>query len=142
MFILQEKPIDDTQTIIPSSMTNGALVCFEGIVRADKHEGKTVSSLLYMADAPLCTIEGNKIITECLSKFDVSQVICIQRTGLVPAGEKATWIGVLSPHRADAFDGCRYIIEEIKHRLHIWKKEYFTDGSAQWIHGKNNVLTL
>ncbi len=143
MFILQENPIDHVYLRnTHHSSLNGALVSFEGIVRSDKHDGKEVSSLLYIADSPACIIEGEKIINECLTQFSTSKAVSVQRIGQVNAGEMAIWIGVWSPHRDDAFKGCRYIIEETKKRLIIWKKEYFTDGTSLWIHGNQNSLTL
>jgi len=136
MFILQETPIDPVQikNITPNA-NNGALVSFEGIVRADKHQDRVVSELLYIADAPACMIEGEKIITEALSKFAINEAVCIQRIGQLKATETAVWIGVWAPHRDEAFKGCRYIIEEVKKRLLIWKKEFFADGTSTWVQG-------
>ena len=136
MFTLQENPIDPL--VIKNSYHDaktGALVNFEGIVRSDKHQNKEVSALLYIADAAECQKEGEKIIKEALSLFQLTNAVCIQRIGKVNAGETAVWIGAWSAHRDDAFKGCRYTIEEIKKRLIIWKKEFFTDGTSQWVRG-------
>jgi len=135
MFILQECPIDIAQArkLYGNPAPNGALVTFEGTVRADELEGKTVSGLLYIADVPACMEEGKKITGEALSKFAISEAVCIQRTGFLKVMETAVWIGVWAPHRDEAFKSCRYVIEEIKKRLLIWKKESFTDGSSAWV---------
>ena len=136
MFILQETPLDVLQ--IQNTHRNshsGAMTAFEGIVRADKHPGKDVSSLLYIADQPACVKEGNLIIQEVTALYPDIKAICVQRIGQVNAGETAIWIGAWSAHRDEAFKGCRYIIEEVKKRLIIWKKESFTDGSSAWVHG-------
>jgi len=114
---------------------NGALVTFEGTVRGDEKNGSTVSELLYIADTPACLAEGEKIIAEALSQFSITEAVCIQRVGQLKVAETAVWIGVWAAHRDEAFKGCRYIIEEIKKRLLIWKKESFTDGTKAWIHG-------
>ena len=136
MFILQEGPIDIAQARkICTNPSNGAIVTFEGMVRADDHQGRIVSELLYIADNPACQEEGTKIINEALSQFCITQAVCIQRIGKLDTTETAVWIGVWAAHRDEAFKGCRYIIEEIKKRLLIWKKEFFTDGSSTWIHG-------
>jgi molybdopterin synthase catalytic subunit len=136
MFILQETPIDPVKAKnMCRNPANGAIVVFEGIVRADDHEGRVVSELLYIADAPACLAEGEKIIRETLSQFSISEAVCIQRTGQLKTTEIAVWIGVWAPHRDEAFKGCRYIIEEIKKRLLIWKKEFYSDGTKAWIHG-------
>lgn len=120
----------------------GAQVTFEGIVRMDKHAGKEVTSLLYIADEPSCMFEGKKIITEATEQFSLTNAVCVQRIGMVPAGESAIWIGTLSTHRDEAFQGCRYIIEEIKKRLLIWKKEYFTDQTSQWVRSPNSIVNV
>ena len=137
MFTLQESPIDiakakDSHT----DPANGAMVSFEGIVRKDNNNDKTVNALMYIADAPVCNAEGEKIIQECLSLFPIAHAVCIQRIGKVNVGETAVWIGVWAGHRDEAFKACRYIIEEIKKRLLIWKKEFYADGSSDWVRGK------
>jgi molybdopterin synthase catalytic subunit len=136
MFILQENPIDPVKARdMYNDPANGAIVTFEGTVRADEHKGSTVSELLYIADSPACLAEGEQIIKEALSKFSISEAVCIQRIGQLKTTETAVWIGVWASHRDEAFKGCRYIIEEIKKRLLIWKKEFYTDGTKAWIHG-------
>jgi molybdopterin synthase catalytic subunit len=137
MFILQEKSIDPVKAknMCRNPVQNGALVTFEGTVRGDEHNGSTVSELLYIADTPACIAEGEKIIKEALSKFSISEAVCIQRIGQLKTTETAVWIGVWAAHRDEAFKGCRYIIEEIKKRLLIWKKEFLTDGTKTWIQG-------
>ena len=137
MFTLQESPIDLIQAKnTPSNPANGAIVVFEGMVRADYTQGRTVSELLYTADAPACLAEGERIIQEALQQFSITEAVCVQRIGRLKVAEIAVWVGVWSAHRDEAFKGCRYIIEEIKKRLLIWKKEFYTDGSSAWIHGQ------
>jgi molybdopterin synthase catalytic subunit len=136
MFILQESPIDPVKAKnMCRNPANGAIVVFEGIVRADEQQGRTVSELLYVADAPACLTEGEKIIKEALSRFSITEAVCVQRVGQLKTTETAVWIGVWAAHRDEAFKGCRYIIEEIKKRLLIWKKEFYSDGTKAWIHG-------
>lgn len=139
MFILQEKTIDLLQArhMCRNPAQNGAFVAFEGTVRGDDNQGRIVSGLLYIADAPAVLAEGNKIINEALCQFSIDQAVCIQRIGQLKTTETAIWIGVWAPHRDEAFNGCRYIIEEIKKRLLIWKKEFYNDGTKAWIHGPN-----
>jgi molybdopterin synthase catalytic subunit len=143
MFILQETPIDISLARNSSiNPLNGALSCFEGTVRADSKNEKQVSGLLYIADTPACVREGEQIIREAFHQFPITEAVCIQRIGQVGVGESAIWIGVWASHRDEAFKACRYIIEEVKKRLLIWKKEIYTDGSSQWIHGSSASLTL
>jgi len=138
MFKLQENPIDASQarSMCRNPAQNGALLTFEGTVRGDEHQGHAVSGLLYIADSPACITEGEKIIKEALSKYSINEAVCIQRTGQLKIKETAVWIGVWSAHRDEAFKACRYIIEEIKKRLVIWKKEFYSDGSCAWIQPK------
>lgn len=143
MFQLANQPIDPNKLRADHMNSfSGALVTFEGVVRCDKHHGKEVSALLYIADETACITEGKSIITETLNQFPVSNAICYQRIGDVAAGETAIWIGVWSPHRDEAFKACRYIIEETKKRLLIWKKEYFKDGTSQWVRGTQTPVTV
>ncbi|MDE1920694.1 MAG: molybdenum cofactor biosynthesis protein MoaE [Candidatus Omnitrophica bacterium] len=137
MFILQESPIDVAQARnMYRDPADGALVIFEGTVRADQTHDRAVSGLLYIAEAPAVLAEGEKIIKEATTGFLIHDAVCIQRTGQLKTTETAVWIGVWAPHRDEAFKACRYIIEEVKKRLLIWKKEFYTDGSKSWIHGK------
>ena len=118
MFILQETPINPSQAKNDcDDPANGALVTFEGMVRADELKGRRVNGLLYHADSVPVKTEGDKIIKEALSSFRITKAVCIQRIGHLKIGETAIWIGVSAPHRDEAFKGCRYIIEEVKKRL-------------------------
>jgi len=143
MFILQENPIDPIKAREScQNPKNGAMASFEGIVRSDAHKNSRVSALLYIADVPVCVEEGEKIIKEALSLFSLNDAVCIQRMGKLNTGETAVWIGAWGPHRDEAFKGCRYIIEEIKKRLVIWKKEFYADGTSAWIYGAQTPVIL
>lgn len=133
MFELSETPLD--ATALKKSLENqqaGACVTFDGWVR-NHNEGKEVRQLEYEAYAALANTEGNKIIQEATEKFGLLQAQCIHRVGLLEIGESAVWVGVSSAHRGESFDACRYIIDEVKHRLPIWKKEHYTDGDSGWV---------
>jgi molybdopterin synthase catalytic subunit len=110
----------------------GGFVCFEGWVR-NHHEGRQVQKLEYEAYAALAESEGNKIIQECKDKFGVENAICHHRVGALDIGGIAVWVGVSTPHRGEAFAACRFIIDEIKHRVPIWKKEFYTEGDSSWV---------
>jgi molybdopterin synthase catalytic subunit len=143
MFILSTQPIDPNELRKKHlSAFCGALVTFEGIVRSDKHQDKEVASLLYIADETACISEGEKIVSEAIAQFPVNHALCVQRIGIVNAGETAIWIGVFSGHRDEGFKACRYIIEQTKQRLLIWKKEYFNDGTSQWVRGTQTPVTV
>ena len=110
----------------------GALVVFEGWIR-DHNEGQEVERLEYEVYRPLAEKEGARIIDEAIEKFSVSHAVCIHREGLLELGEIAVIVCVSSPHRGEAFDACRYIIDHIKTRLPIWKKEHYVSGVSEWV---------
>ena len=110
----------------------GALVTFEGWVR-DHNEGKAVGSLDYEAYAALALKEGELVLMEARQRFAIDVAACTHRVGHLNIGDIAVWVGVSSAHRDAAFQANRYIIDEIKVRLPIWKKEHYVDGSAEWV---------
>jgi len=110
----------------------GAYVGFEGWVR-DLNEGETVVALEYEAHADLATQEGEKILAEAGERFSILGAAARHRTGRLEIGECAVWVGVSAAHRGAAFDACRYIIDALKHRAPIWKKEHYRDGPSGWI---------
>jgi molybdopterin synthase catalytic subunit len=111
----------------------GAFVCFEGRVR-NHNAGKEVRALEYEAQVSLAEKEGETILKETLTKFDILEAFCAHRTGTLALGDVAVWVGVIAKHRKEAFSACEYTIDAIKHRLPIWKKEHYTDGETAWIH--------
>jgi molybdopterin synthase catalytic subunit len=110
----------------------GGYVSFEGWVR-DQNEGQEVTRLEYEAFQELAVKEGDRIVAEALRRFPVKHALCIHRVGSLDLGDMAVWVGVSSAHRAEAFDACRYIIDEVKHRLPIWKKEHYRSGNSGWV---------
>jgi molybdopterin synthase catalytic subunit len=110
----------------------GALATFEGWVR-DHNDGQPVLSLEYEAFVPLAEKEGARILAETRGKFSLLGAICLHRTGHLRIGELAVWVGVTAEHRAAAFDACRQIIDEVKARVPIWKKEHYAGGASAWV---------
>ena len=110
----------------------GASVTFEGWVR-NRNDGREVAALDYEAYAPVAEKEGQAILDEALARYDLLAVRCQHRTGALALGDCAVWVGVSSAHRGAAFDACRYIIDEVKSRVPIWKKEHYVDGESGWI---------
>ncbi|MDX2411165.1 MAG: molybdenum cofactor biosynthesis protein MoaE [Woeseiaceae bacterium] len=110
----------------------GAYTSFEGWIR-NENEGHSVLRLEYEAYEPLALTEGKSILIEAQNKFPHLHAHCVHRIGLLEIGDCAVWVGVSSPHRDEAFLACRYIIDEIKVRLPIWKKEHYADGHSGWV---------
>lgn len=110
----------------------GACVTFEGWVR-DHNDGRRVTRLEYEAYPEVAIKEGDVILKSAIEKFDLCGARCVHRVAALEIGDMAVWIGVSAGHRGAAFEACRYIIDEIKTRVPIWKKEYYEDGDSGWV---------
>ncbi len=110
----------------------GGYASFEGRVR-DHSEGKRVRHLEYEAFESLAIEEGARIVREAIERFGVTRAACVHRVGDLAVGDVAVWVGVGSAHREEAFAACRYIIDEVKRRVPIWKKEHYADGGSTWV---------
>lgn len=110
----------------------GAYAGFEGWIR-NVNEGQAVLRLEYEAYEPLALSEGEDVIAEAARRFPLLAASCVHRTGLLEIGECAVWVGVSAGHRDEAFRACRYIIDEVKVRLPIWKKEHYANGDSGWV---------
>jgi adenylyltransferase/sulfurtransferase len=133
LFTLTNHPINRDELI--KNLENneaGALVSFEGWVR-DHNEGKKVSSLEYQVYPELAEKEGAKILREAKEKFNIHSIVCTHRFGHLHLGEIAVWVGAVASHRDDAFKASRYVIDEIKHRLPVWKKEHYVSQEPSWV---------
>ena len=133
IFKVSDSPIDPVaarQLVADDSC--GALAVFEGWIR-NHNEGQAVERLEYEVYRPLAEKEGEVILNEAIDRFNVSHAMCIHREGLLELSDIAVIVCVSSPHRGEAFDACRYIIDEVKTRLPIWKKEHYQSGVSEWV---------
>ena len=123
----------DPGTVIGSvrTPTHGGIASFVGFVR-DHHGGRSVVRLEYSAYAPMAEAEMERIAAEAGERW-AANVSVVHRLGRLEVGEVAVAIAVSTPHRAAAFEACRYVIEELKRRVPIWKKEFFADGTVEWV---------
>ncbi|KDU94501.1 hypothetical protein GLUCORHAEAF1_13495 [Komagataeibacter rhaeticus AF1] len=132
-FIMADAPVDISALrralMVPEA---GGFCSFEGWVR-ETNEGQTVSGIDYNAVVPLALTEGQAIVQEVKQRFAICRATAMHRTGYLPVGETAVWIGVSAAHRDAAFSACRYIIDEIKQRVPIWKKEHYASGEVGWV---------
>jgi molybdopterin synthase catalytic subunit len=110
----------------------GGYVSFEGWVR-NYNEGQEVTGLEYEAFEELAIKEGERIVADALQRFTLKHALCIHRLGPLALSDMAVWVGVSSAHRGEAFDACRFIIDEVKHRVPIWKKEHYRSGNSGWV---------
>ena len=110
----------------------GAHDIFLGQVRADEVEGKTVRAIDYSAHTEMAEKEVNIIRESAFEKYDLTCMHIYHSNGIVKAGELCLFVFVSSKHRNNAFDACRYIVEEIKKKAPIFGREIFEDASHQW----------
>lgn len=111
----------------------GAYASFEGWVR-NHNDGRAALGLRYEAYAALAESEGTKIVEDALTKFAIADAACVHRVGDLDVGDIAVWVGVSAAHRDAAFSACRWIIDEVKARVPIWKHERYAEGDAAWLH--------
>ena len=125
-----------TETVLAEikQPADGAVVVFEGIVR-DHTRGRRTLYLDYEAYEPMARCKLEELAEESLEKFDIREVVLAHRLGRLQHTETSVLIAVASPHRAAAFDACRWLIDTLKKTVPIWKKEYFEDG-AVWADGE------
>ena len=132
MSYLTDAPIDARS--LAKSVTrpsDGACVVFEGVVR-DNHQGKRVESIFYDAYRPMAEKEIAKIVDDLRTRFPQVAVAVIHRLGLLRVGEASIAIACASPHRGEAFDACRQVIDRFKETVPIWKKER-GPGGEEWV---------
>jgi molybdopterin synthase catalytic subunit len=110
---------------------HGAVTTFTGHVR-DHHDGRVVKRLTYSAYAPMAERESERIIAEAEAAWPVS-VALRHRIGDLEVGDAAICVAVGSAHRDEGFAACRFVVEEVKRRVPIWKHEFYDDGSDAWV---------
>lgn len=133
VFRLSTEPLDPSSWVrLLDDPRAGACVEFQGRVR-NHNEGRDVRRLDYEAYPPLAEKEGARILREAAARFPLIAAGCVHRVGSLQIGDLAVWVGVAAAHRKAAFEACRWIIDEAKARVPIWKKEHYADGATQWI---------
>lgn len=138
-FSLSETPFDiATMRANLLDARVGGYASFEGWVR-DHNDGRNVHGLRYEAYAALAETEGERVLDEALARFEILDAHCVHRTGGLSIGELAVWVGVTAAHRDAAFAACRFIIDEVKSRVPIWKHERYADGQGDWLHPGHDV---
>ena len=133
-FSLSAQPID--VAALRAALSHdaaGGVVGFEGVVR-DHNAGRAVRGLAYQAYDALAASEGTRIVDEARARHAVEALVCVHRVGELAIGDVAVFVGASAAHRAAAFDAVRWVIDEVKRRVPIWKKERYTDGDSEWLH--------
>jgi molybdopterin synthase catalytic subunit len=112
----------------------GAVNLFVGTTRRITGEKVTVD-LRYEAARELARAEIDRLLRRAGKQWPVLRAVVLHRTGMVPVGEASVIIGVATPHREESFQACRFLIDELKQRVPIWKRETFDDGTSEWVEG-------
>jgi molybdopterin synthase catalytic subunit len=115
-----------------ASTANGASLLFVGTV-PDVNEGRAVSGIEYTAYEAMARTELEAILDEAASRYGTRDIVVEHRVGRLGLGDASVAIAVAHPHRAEAYDASRFVIEELKRRVPIWKREEYLDGTREWI---------
>jgi molybdopterin synthase catalytic subunit len=129
------EPLDPAALLAAvTTPADGAVLLFWGVVR-EQHEGRAVSHLEYDAYAAMAEAKLREIAGEAQARWPVGTVAVVHRLGRLEIGEASVGIAVASPHRAEAYEASRYIIEQLKQRVPIWKREGYVEGDHRWLDG-------
>lgn len=132
MGFLVRSPIDAGALLeAVSGSTLGGTVLFSGTVRAGPDDGPVVA-IEYSAYDEMAESEFANVVAEVAERWPNTTVALRHRLGRIPVGESSIVIVAAAPHRAEAFEVCRYVIDEVKVRVPIWKREFLDDGDPRW----------
>ncbi len=130
---LTDRPLDAAALLAEvASPLCGGTALFLGTVRRSAADGD-VDGIEYSAYPEMAEAEFDRLVGEAKSRWPGARVALRHRTGFIKAGEPSVAIAVACPHRSEAFDACRYLIEETKKRVPVWKKERLASGSERWV---------
>ena len=130
---LVREPIDATALLARVARpSNGAVLLFLGVVR-DVNDGRAVSGIEYSAYESMAARELADIAREAAQRFGVTDIAVEHRLGELALQEASVGIAVAHPHRAEAYEASRWILEEVKRRVPIWKREHYVDGMREWV---------
>jgi molybdopterin synthase catalytic subunit len=127
------RPVDPASLLAEvASVANGASILFIGTVR-EVNDGRAVSGIEYAAYEGMAARELESIVTEAASRFGTHDIVVEHRIGALALGDASVVIAVAHAHRAPAYDASRFVIEELKRRVPIWKREQYVDGTREWV---------
>jgi molybdopterin synthase catalytic subunit len=127
-------PIDEAEPArFVEKPGNGAVIVFRGIVR-DRHSGRAVARIDYHAYREMAEAELRRVAAEAVERFGVPDLAVVHRIGRVEVGEASLVVAIGSPHRRPAFEAALHLVDELKKRVPIWKKEFGPDGDF-WVEG-------
>jgi molybdopterin synthase catalytic subunit len=130
---LTRSPIDAAALVQSvAGPRHGAILLFLGVVR-EVNDGRPVTGIEYSAYEAMAARELDAIVEETRARFDAADVAIVHRLGELALEEASVGIAVAHPHRGTAYDASRWVIEELKRRVPIWKREQYTDGTREWV---------
>lgn len=129
---LTRSPISLEEFLGAPGSACGATAVFVGTVR-DNHQGRAVIGLEYEGYVPMAEKQMRAILAEAGARWSLLEARAVHRLGSLKVGEAAVAVVVRSGHRAEAFEACRFVIEAIKARVPVWKKESYSDGGSEWV---------
>ena len=130
-----DRPLDAARLLADAvSPADGAALLFWGVVR-DENDGRAVGQLEYSAYAPMAERQMHRIAEEAIARFGTGDIRVVHRVGRLEVGEASVAIVVASPHRGEAYEASRYVIEELKKRVPVWKREGYVEGETEWVPG-------
>jgi molybdopterin synthase catalytic subunit len=130
---ITDAPLDASRLLAEVARpANGATVVFVGTVR-EVNDGRAVTGIDYSAYRAMAEHELAAIVREAADRLGTPDVVAEHRLGTLGLGEASVVVAAAHPHRAQAFDACRYVIEEIKRRVPVWKREHYADGTREWV---------
>lgn len=132
---ITREPIDPVAVLARvGAEEDGAALLFLGTVR-NHNDGSPVTGLSYEAYDEMAARVLDEIAVEAAERLGTPRVVVVHRAGELKVGEVSVAIAASSAHRAESFDAARYVIEEIKKRLPVWKKEHYVDAEPEWLDG-------
>jgi molybdopterin synthase catalytic subunit len=120
---------------------NGAQALFVGTVR-EHNDGRAVTGIDYAAYDEMAALELGRIVREAVARFGTTDIAVEHRVGTLVVGEASVAVAVGHPRRAPAMDAMRYVIEELKKRVPIWKREHYADGSRAWVEATTSAAAV
>jgi molybdopterin synthase catalytic subunit len=135
---LQSTPLDVGAAIkAVGDGDSGGVAVFVGITRRDKNaSGRELVALDYEAYREMAVDQMRHLAEESRRRWPIVRIVMVHRMGVVKLGQPSVVVAVSTPHRAEAFEACRFLIDQLKAQTTIWKKELWADGSTSWVEGE------
>ena len=136
-----EGPLDPAALLAETASTaNGAALLFVGTVR-ETNEGREVTGIDYTAYVPMAERELAAIVAEAAARWDTRHIVVEHRIGTLALGEASVALAVAHPRRGGAYEASRWIVEELKRRVPVWKREHYADGTREWVDPTRGAVT-